>query len=154
MSIDWKQVDDLDTLYISKYFDLAEWWASDGKKKHVLLSYAVPAILSLPASNGHQERTFSTCTHFNDDLRVRLSDEKFEQSVLLAVNKENTTIKIPTEKDAQAIVKEAIIKATSNESNENVVASALESFGLDGLEDESFHDVAISLAEPRRLAFE
>jgi hypothetical protein len=130
---------------------LAEWWASEGSKKHVLLSYAVPAILSLPASNGHQERTFSTCTHFNDNLRQRLSAEKFEQSILLAANKENISIKIPTEEEAKTIIEEAIIKVTSNESNATKVASVLESLELDGLDDETFHDVAISLAEPRKL---
>jgi hypothetical protein len=151
VDINWDRVKDLDTLYISKHFDLAEWWASEGRKKHALLSCAVPAILSLPASNGHQERTFSTCTHFNDDLRQRLSAEKFEQSILLAANKENTSIKIPTEEEAQAIIEEAIIKVTSKESNATIVASVLESLELDGLDDETFHDVAISLAEPREL---
>jgi hypothetical protein len=151
LNIDWDRVNDLDTLYISKHFDLAEWWASEGNEKHVLLSYAVPAILSLPASNGHQERTFSTCTHFNDNLRQRLSAEKFEQSILLAANKENTRIKIPTEEEAKAIIEEAIIKVTSNESNATKVASVLESLELDGLDDETFHDVAISHIEPRKL---
>jgi hypothetical protein len=139
------------TLYISKHFDLAKWWASEGNKKHVLLLCAVPAILSLPASNGHQECTFSTCTHFNDNLRQRLSAEKFEQLILLAANKENTSIKIPTEKEAQAIIEEAIIKVTSKESNATIVASVLESLELNGLDDETFHDVAISLAEHREL---
>jgi hypothetical protein len=58
---------------------------------------------------------------------------------------------MPNVKRAKTIIEEAIIKVTSNESNATKVASVLESLELDGLDDETFHDVAISLAEPRKL---
>jgi hypothetical protein len=114
LDIDWSRIKQNDTLYISKYFDLAEWWKSIGKHNHMLISIAVPSILSLPASNGHQDRTFSTCTHFNDKLRQRLRDDRFEMSVLIAANKSMTSIKVPTETEAKAIIAEAVKKVEAS----------------------------------------
>lgn len=34
--IDWKKVGDYDTLYISRRFDLAEWWKSKGKSMFLM----------------------------------------------------------------------------------------------------------------------
>jgi hypothetical protein len=78
----------------------------------MLISIAVPSILSLPASNGHQERTFSTCTHFNDKLCQRL--RRFEMSVIIAANKSMTSIKVPTETEAKAIIAEAVKKVEAS----------------------------------------
>jgi len=88
--IDWKLVKAGKTLYISSVFDLREWWLSMGSNngsKWRKIYPVVPAVFSIPAANGHQERTFSACTNFDDVLRQRLKEERFEMSVLLAVNK-------------------------------------------------------------------
>lgn len=145
-SIDWKKVDvagvDFDVLYISKHFDVAEWWANEGKKLHPLIVLAVPPILSLPASNGHQERTFSVCQHFNNELRQRLKDERFEMSVLLAVNKEYASLKIPTKEEAVAIIADVIsgIQEEVDGVNEDERDRIIESQGLGGLEHEVFQE--------------
>jgi hypothetical protein len=161
-SIDWKKVDvagvDFDVLYISKQFDVAEWWANEGKKLHPLLAIAIAPILSLPASNGHQERTFSVCQHFNNELRQSLKDERFEMSVLLAVNKEYAGIKIPTEEEAVAIVADVIsgieeeMGSVDGDEHDNILES--QSQGLDKLEHEAFQeDQHETLITPRKLPF-
>jgi hypothetical protein len=74
------KVPGFDILYISKHFDdVAEWWTNEGKKIHPLLAIAIAIaitpILSLPASNRHQERTTFNVCHFN------LKDVRFEMSM-------------------------------------------------------------------------
>jgi hypothetical protein len=157
--IDWDKVEDsLEILYTSKHFDVAEWWANEGKKIHPLLAIAIAPILSLPASNGHQERTFSTCQHFNDELRQRLKVERFEMSVLLAVNKEYAGIKIPTEEEAIAFVADVIsgIEEEMESGDKDERERILELEGLDGLENETFqedqHETSANIT-PRRLPF-
>jgi hypothetical protein len=158
--IDWNKVKvpGFDILYISKHFDVAEWWANEGKKIHPLLAIAIAPILSLPASNGHQERTFSVCQHFNNELRQSLKDERFEMSVLLAVNKEYAGIKIPTEEEAVAIVADVIsgieeeMGSVDGDEHDNILES--QSQGLDKLEHEAFQeDQHETLITPRKLPF-
>ena len=86
MNIDWERVKQNDTLYISSLFDMCEWWKTIGRIQHDLIFLVVAIIISLPASNGFQERIFSSCTWFDDPLRQSLGDDKFEKSVLLSVN--------------------------------------------------------------------
>lgn len=114
-SIDWERVNEYDTLHVSQHFDLAEYWKNVGKKRFPLFAIAVPSIMSLPGSNAHQERTFSTCTHFNDTLRARLKDDKFEMSVIIAANKSITSAKIPTEEEAKAIIANTVKQIESSE---------------------------------------
>ena len=42
--------------------------------------------LSIPPSNGFQERVFSACTYFECAIQSRQKDEKYEMKVLLSVN--------------------------------------------------------------------
>jgi len=107
-SIDWKRVKGNDTLYISSQFDSREWWVKVGRKAHPLVFLVVPAIIALPASNGFQERTFSTCTYFDDPLRQRLKNSRFEMALLLAVNEELLTGKVPSDEEAKEIVKKVV----------------------------------------------
>ncbi len=87
--VQWKKVDleeQFDLLYTSSKFDLCEWWLNVGLKAHPMMYNIVPAIIAEPASNDFQERTFSACTNFDDSLRQRLKEGRFEMAVLLAVN--------------------------------------------------------------------
>lgn len=146
--IDWGCVErGCDVLYISHCFDMAEWWKSVGGKRFKNISFAVPSVMFLPSSNGHQERTFSTCTHFNDELRARLQDEKFEMSVLISANKAMTAIKIPDENEAKKIISDTISKIESED-----LGSKLESLGIDEIEREKFHeDATVNLVTPQKL---
>ena len=109
-SIDWERVKKNDTLYISSHFDSREWWVKVGRKVHPLVFLVVPAIIALPASNGFQERTFSTCTFFDDPLRQSLKDARFEMAVLLAVNEELLSGEVPSEDEAKKIVEKVVAK--------------------------------------------
>lgn len=106
LDIDFNRVCKNDALYISEKFDLCEWWLHqvNTEKKHLLVYAAVPIVIALPASNAYQERTFSACTWFDDILRQRLKNNRFEMSVLLAVNSALLKCKVPTEEEYQAIV--------------------------------------------------
>ena len=160
MDKDWEKADndeqriknDYDSLYLSHLLDLAEWWKNVGRKKFEYIFLAVPSIMSLPASNAHQERTFSMCTHFNDELRGRLRDDKFEQSVIIAVNKGFTKIKVPTEEEATVIIAETVsqIEGATGVERED----ALESLGIANIEATAFQEnVHGDLTTPRRLSF-
>ena len=85
-NIDWVRVESRELLYISSVFDLSEWWHVVGRKTHEIVFRAVPLIISIPSSNGYQERVFSACTYFDSILRQNLKDERFERKVLMAVN--------------------------------------------------------------------
>ena len=84
--VDWEKVYDGDILYISSKFDCLEWWKSQGSTMFPEMSVVVLPILALPALNAFLERIFSTCTFYDDPLRQRLSEERFEKGVLLGVN--------------------------------------------------------------------
>lgn len=146
--IDWDCVENgCDVLYTSHRFDLPEWWKSVGSKRFKYIVFAVPSVMSLPSSNGHQERTFNTCTHFNDELRARLQDDKFEMSVLISVNKEMTAIKIPDEKEAKKIISDTITKIETQD-----LETKLESLGIGAIEQEEFHEAAtVNLVTPQKL---
>ena len=63
-----------------------------------------------------QERTFSTCTWFDDALRQRLKEGRFEMAVLLAVN--NAFLEdgsIPSEEEMKKIV-EKVVRIYDNDS--------------------------------------
>ena len=122
--IDWKKVDENHTLYISSKFDLAEWWKSVGRGLHRLVFLVAPPIIALPSNNGLQERIFSTCTWFDDPLRQRLKNSRFEMAVILAANKALLTCKVPSEEEARALVEEVI--ATFEQESANCQEECLE----------------------------
>jgi hypothetical protein len=115
--VDWEKVRGFDTLYISRHFDLAEWWKSKGKGLFPHVAVAVPSIMAIPASNAHQERTFSACTHFDDGLRSRLDAEKFEMAVLVAINKAMTKIEVPTSNETKTIASKEVACVTASKSD-------------------------------------
>ena len=86
--IDWGRVKDGDILYISSQFDSLEWWKTQGSRKFPEVFRVALPILALPASNAFLERIFSACTWFDDPVRQSLGDQRFEKSILLAVNKD------------------------------------------------------------------
>ena len=70
----------------SSVFGLSEWWDVVGRTAHAMVFLIVPQYISIPPSNGYQERVFSACTYFDRNIQQRLKDEKYELKVLLAVN--------------------------------------------------------------------
>jgi hAT family C-terminal dimerisation region len=71
---------------IVKHFDIFQWWESIGKSSFPLIYPVAIRILSLPDSNGNQERTFSAATWMDGKLRKRQTDMSFEMKVLLYKN--------------------------------------------------------------------
>ena len=124
--IDFNKVKANKTLCISSKFDLREWWLHS-RSNHSIVYVAVPTLVSLPNSNAFQERTFSTCTYFDDPLRQRLKRERFEMAVLLAVNEALLKTEVPSEADAKQIVSKVL--ATFEKSP--LVLDATEMLGLD-----------------------
>ena len=61
-------------------------------------------------SSWSQERTFSTCTFFDDPLRQSLKDARFEMAVLLAVNEELLSGEVTSEDEAKKIVEKVVAK--------------------------------------------
>ena len=84
--IDWRAVHRGDSLYLSKIFDVAKWWATRGRLQFPLVALVAPRVLARPSSNAYQERIFSSCTYFDAKLRNRLGPQRFEMAVLLTVN--------------------------------------------------------------------
>ena len=107
VDVDWKKVDDNNTLYISKCFDCLEWWLNVGSSSTSRYRDIYPLftiVSALPAANGFQERTFSICTVFDHHLRQNMKPCRFEMSVLLAVNDGLMTKGVASEEEAKAIV--------------------------------------------------
>ena len=71
---------------IAKYFNLAEWWEGTGKTQFPLMYPIACCILSLPDSNGHQERTFSAATWMDGKLNSMQNDVTFQMKVLCYKN--------------------------------------------------------------------
>lgn len=106
--IDWERVRRKEALYISSVFNLCEWWKCVGRDKYRLVFLTVPSILSVPSANDFQERVFSTCTWFDDPLRQRMKYERYEMSVLLAVNEELLRCKVPSDDETEEIVENVL----------------------------------------------
>lgn len=103
-SIDWERVSGNETLYISSHFNLYEWWKSKGRMRHGWIYPLVPVVTAMPPSNAYMERIFSTCTWFDNPLRQRLSDKKFEMAVIIAVNECILNEKEPSDERKMEIV--------------------------------------------------
>lgn len=73
---------------IAKHFDVFKWWESIGKSQFPWIYLVACRILSLPDSNGDQERTFSAATWMDGKLSTRQSDLTFGMKVLLYKNQD------------------------------------------------------------------
>jgi hypothetical protein len=83
-------VSDLKTNFswIASHFDALEWWFHTGKRVYPLIYPPVAcAILSLPESNGHQERVFSSSTWMDGKLQRRQNPATHEMKALLYQNR-------------------------------------------------------------------
>ena len=121
--IDWWAVHRGDSLYLSKIFDVAKWWATRGKLQFPLVALVAPRILARPSSNACQERIFSSCTYFDAKLRNRLGPQRFEMAVLLL-----TVNRVWMEETLKA---EPLSKEDVDEAAEEV----LKFFGIDNVDD-------------------
>jgi hypothetical protein len=79
---DW--INNLET--IAEHFDIFHWWDTIGKKSFPLIYPVALRILSLPDSNGNQERTFSAATWMDGKLGNRQNNMTFQMKVLLYKN--------------------------------------------------------------------
>ena len=120
--IDWRAVHRGDSLYLSKIFDVAQWWATRGKIQFPLVALVAPRILARPSSNAYHERIFSSCTYFDTKLRNRLGPERFEMAVLLTVNR----VWMEEMLQAEPLSKEGIDEAAEE---------VLKFFGIDNVDD-------------------
>jgi hAT family C-terminal dimerisation region len=67
---------------IVEHFGIFKWWETIGKKSFPLIYPVAIRILSLPDSNGNQERTFSAATWMDGKLNSRQNDMTFQMKVL------------------------------------------------------------------------
>lgn len=72
---------------IAKHFDPFKWWHRVGKLNFKLLFPVVVALLTLPESNGRQERTFSAATWFDTKLGINQLTATHEIKVMLYENR-------------------------------------------------------------------
>ena len=83
--IDYKKIQENDVIYISKYFDVLEWWKIK-ETAYPELAVSACIVLGKPTHNAFQERVFSRGTYTDTKLRKQLKEESFEMSVLNSVN--------------------------------------------------------------------
>lgn len=83
--IDFKKIKEHDLIYISKFFDVLEWWKLK-ESTYPELAVGACIVLGKPTHNAFQERVFSRGTYTDTKLRKQLKEESFEMSVLNAVN--------------------------------------------------------------------
>ena len=68
-------------------FDVLHWWVHVGRDLYPLIFPVALLILSVPDSNGKQERTFSAASWMDGRLSKRQSGMTFQSKVLLYKNK-------------------------------------------------------------------
>jgi hypothetical protein len=83
--IDYKKIKENDVIYISKFFDVLEWWKIK-ESTYPELAVGACIVLGKPTHNAFQERVFSRGTYTDTKLRKQLKEESFEMSVLNSVN--------------------------------------------------------------------
>lgn len=83
--IDFKKILENDVIYISKFFDVLEWWKIK-ESTYPELAVGACIVLGKPTHNAFQERVFSRGTYTDSKLRKQLKEESFEMSVLNSVN--------------------------------------------------------------------
>jgi hypothetical protein len=111
---------------IAEHFDVFNWWEITGKSSYPLIYPVAIRILSLPDSNGHQERTFSAATWMDGKLNSRQNDMTFQMKVLLYKN--------------QAFLEEH--KKDVLEENRNAAAARTKAFLKSSVADIAVHNPA------------
>jgi len=114
---------------IAQHFDVFNWWETVGKDLYPLIYPVACRILSLPDSNGGQERTFSAATWMDGKLVSKQSDMTFQMKVLLYKNKNfmaQHKIVVKEEKKALAelrtrdLLKKTLKKATDKDIDDDL----------------------------------
>jgi hAT family C-terminal dimerisation region len=111
--------------FIMKIFDLIEWWRNTGKSQYPMIYPVAMCILSLPDSNGHQERTFSAATWMDGKLNSMQKDPTFQMKVLMYKNEDFLERYIDTMEPKQLETaamktKELLIKYISSKKEEEI----------------------------------
>ena len=73
---------------IADLFDPMKWWTDMGRHRFPLIYWVAIVHMSLPDSNGHQERTFSAAQWMDDLRRTTQHDATFEMKVIIYKNQE------------------------------------------------------------------
>jgi hypothetical protein len=73
--------------FLSSQFNALEWWQTHGRMQYPMIYLVACSILSLPESNGHQERVFSSCTWMDGKLQRRQNPATHEMKALLYRNR-------------------------------------------------------------------
>jgi hypothetical protein len=102
---------------IVEHFDVFKWWETIGKNSFPLIYPIAIRILSLPDSNGNQERTFSAATWMDGKLNSRQNDMTFQMKVLLYKNQgfleENKKEVIEENRKAAAARTKALLESST-----------------------------------------
>ena len=126
---------------VTRHFDVFGWWQQVGKDLFPLIYPVAIRALSLPESNGHQERTFSAATWMDGKLRSRQSDMTFQMKVLLYKNQEfldkhRDFVKADKIASAKARTRELLKERAEKERAERAAAAAeAAAVGSDGEEE-------------------
>lgn len=83
--IDYQKIKENNVIYISKFFDVLDWWKIK-ETTYPELAVGACIVLGKPTHNAFQERVFSRGTYTDSKLRKQLKEESFEMSVLNSVN--------------------------------------------------------------------
>jgi hAT family C-terminal dimerisation region len=124
---------------IVEHFDIFHWWESIGKTSFPFIYPVAIRILSLPDSNGNQERTFSAATWMDGKLNTRQNDMTFQMKVLLYKNQgfleEHKKDVLEENRKAAAARTKALLKTTVSDMQDSDIDDELEgwmdAFGYD-----------------------
>jgi hypothetical protein len=111
--------------FIRKNLDLAEWWKETGKTRFPMIYPVAMCILSLPDSNGHQERTFSAATWMDGKLNSMQKDLTFQMKVLMYKNanfleRYGNTMEAELLEDAEKRTRDLLVKHISSKNEEDI----------------------------------
>jgi hypothetical protein len=103
---------------VADNFDVFKWWESVGREECPLIYPVACRILSLPDSNGGQERTFSAATWMDEKLGTRQTDLTFQMKVLLYKNQtfleeHRDHVHLDKKREAEQRTKELLAKSLS-----------------------------------------
>jgi hAT family C-terminal dimerisation region len=126
---------------IVEHFDVFKWWESIGKNSFPLIYPVAIRILSLPDSNGNQERTFSAATWMDGKLNSRQKDMTFQMKVLLYKNQafleEHKKEVLEENKKAAAARTKALLESSTKNMKDSDIDEELEgwmdAFGSDDM---------------------
>jgi hAT family C-terminal dimerisation region len=115
---------------IVEHFDIFKWWESIGKNSFPLIYPVAIRILSLPDSNGNQERTFSAATWMDGKLNTRQKDMTFQMKVLLYKNQafleEHKKDVLEENRKAAAARTKALLKSSMDNMKDSDIDDELE----------------------------